>query len=130
MNRKIVGMTRAHRTEIWIGSTIILMILGTLLLFRWRTQRPVSLRGAVSVKDADRRKEQPIADVEVTSDLATGTAKSDSTGFFSLELRGFVRRGQPLVLHFRQPHYLPLDLSDFVGDKLYVVHMVPLCPSA
>jgi hypothetical protein len=129
MNRKIVGMTRAHRTEIWIGSTIILMILGTLLL-RWHTQRPVSLRGAVTVKDADSRKEQPIADVEVTADLATGTAKSDSTGFFSLELRGFVRRGHPVVLHFRQPQYRPLDVTDFVGDKLYVVLMLPLASAA
>lgn len=123
-------MTRAHRTEIWIGSTIILMIVGTLLLFRWRTQRPVSLRGAVTVQDADSRKEQPVADVEVTADLATGTAKSDATGFFSLELRGFVRRGHPVVLHFRQPQYRPLDVPDFVGDKLYVVHMLPRASAA
>ena len=78
------------------------------------------------MQDTDSRKEQPIADVEVTADLATGAAKSDSTGLFALQLRGFVRRGHPLVLHFRQPHYLPLDVSDFVGDKLYVVHMLPL----
>jgi hypothetical protein len=123
-------MTRAHRTGLWIGSTIILMIVGSLLLFHWGTQRPVSLRGAVTVQDADSRKEQPIADVEVTADLATGAAKSDSTGFFSLELRGFVRRGHPLVLHFRQPQYRPLDLTDFVGDKLYVVHMVPVASMA
>jgi hypothetical protein len=105
---------------------MILIIVATLLLLRWRTQRPVSLRGAVTVQDADSRKEQPIADVEVTADLATGAAKSDSTGFFSLELRRFVRRGHPVVLHFRQPQYSPLDVTDFVGDKLYVVHMLPL----
>jgi hypothetical protein len=125
-----VGMTRAHRTELWIGATIILMIVATLLLLRWRTQRPVSLRGAVTVEEADSRKEQPIADVEVTADLATGAAKSDSTGFFSLELRRFVRRGHPVVLHFRQPQYRPLDVTDFVGDNLYVVHMLPLTAAA
>ena len=119
-------MNRAHTTELWIGSTIILLIVGTLLLIRWRTQRPVSLRGAVTVQDKDSRKEQPIADVEVTADLATGAVKSDSTGFFALQLRRFVRRGHPLVLHFRQPQYRPLDVSDFVGDKLYIVHMLPL----
>src|ERR1022692_3298120 len=108
-------MTRAHRTELWITSTMILMIVATLLLLRWRTQRPVSLRGAVTVQDTDSRKEQPIADVEVTADLATGAAKSDSTGLFTLPLRGFVRRGHTLVLHFRQPRYLPLDVSGFVG---------------
>ncbi len=78
------------------------------------------------MQDADSRKEQPIADVEVTADLATGAAKSDSTGLFTLQLRGFVRRGQALVLHFRQPRYLPLDVSGFVGDQLYIVHMLPL----
>ena len=78
------------------------------------------------MQDTDSRKEQPIADVEVTADLATGAAKSDSTGLFTLQLRGFVRRGHPLVLHFRQPQYIPLDVSDFVGDKLYIVHMLPI----
>jgi len=78
------------------------------------------------VQDTDSRKEQPVADVEVTADLAAGAAKSDPTGLFTLRLRGFVRRGQRLVLHFRQPHYLPLDVNDFVGDKLYIVHMLPI----
>jgi hypothetical protein len=78
------------------------------------------------VQDSDSRKEQPIADVAVTADLATGAARSDATGLFTLQLRGFVRRGQPLVLHFREPKYLPLDVRDFVGDKLYIVHMLPI----
>jgi len=123
-------MNRVHRAELWIGSTIILMIVGALLLFRWSVQRPVSLRGAVTVQDTDSRKEQPIADVEVTADLATGAAKTDSTGFFALQLRRFVRRGHPLVLHFREPQYRPLDVSDFVGDNLYIVHMLPLTSAA
>jgi hypothetical protein len=119
-------MNRVQRAELWIGSTIILMMVGAVLLVRWSVQRPISLRGAVTVEDADSRKEQPIADVEVTADLATGPAKSDSTGLFTLQLRRFVRRGHPLVLHFQQPQYRPLDVNDFVGDKLYIVHMVPL----
>jgi hypothetical protein len=109
---------------------MVLIIVATLLVLRWRTQRPLLLRGAVTVQEADSRKEQPIADVEVTADLATGSAKSDSTGFFSLELRRFVRRGHPVALHFRQPQYRPLDTNDFVGDQLYVVHMVPLASAA
>jgi hypothetical protein len=123
-------MKPAHRTKVWIGSTIILIIVGVLLLFRWNTQRPVSLRGAITVQDSDSRKEQPIADVEVTADLATGSAKSDSTGSFTLQLRRFVRRGEPLVLHFRQPQYQPLDVRDFVGDKLYIVHLIPVAGEA
>jgi hypothetical protein len=123
-------MNRVQRTELWIGSTAVLVIVGALLLVRWSIQRPVSLRGAVTVLNTDSRKEQPIADVEVTADLATGSAKSDSTGSFTLQLRRFVRRGHPLVLHFRQPQYSPLDLNDFVGDKLYIVHMLPLSSMA
>jgi hypothetical protein len=121
-----VDTNRTPKVNLWIGSTIILAIVGALLLLPWYTHGSISLRGAVTVQDTDTRKEQPIADVEVTADLATVPAKSDSTGLFTLPLRGFVRRGHPLVLHFRQPHYLPLDVSDFVGDKLYIVHMLPL----
>jgi hypothetical protein len=121
-----VDTNRTPKVNLWIGSTIILGIVGALLLLPWYTHGSISLRGAVTVQDTDTRKEQPIADVEVTADLATVPAKSDSTGLFTLPLRGFVRRGHPLVLHFRHPHYLPLDVSDFVGDKLYIVHMLPL----
>jgi hypothetical protein len=121
-----VDINRTPKVSLWIGSTIILTIVGALLLLPWYTHGSISLRGAVTVQDTDSRKEQPIADVEVTADLAANAAKSDSTGLFTLPLRGFVRRGHPLVLHFRQPHYLPLDVSDFVGDKLYIVHMSPI----
>ncbi|MGA2374645.1 MAG: hypothetical protein ABSF72_03940 [Candidatus Sulfotelmatobacter sp.] len=128
-----MDINRTPKVSLWIGSTIILTIVGALLLLPWYTHGSISLRGAVTVQDTDSRKEQPIADVEVTADLATNPVKSDSTGLFTLPLRGFVRRGHPLVLHFRQPHYLPLDVSDFVGDKLYIVHMLPVpavAPSA
>jgi hypothetical protein len=121
-----VDINRTPKVSLWIGSTIILTIVGALLLLPWYTHGSISLRGAVTVQDTDSRKEQPIADVEVTADLAANAAKSDSTGLFTLPLRGFVRRGHPLFLHFRQPHYLPLDVSDFVGDKLYIVHMSPI----
>jgi hypothetical protein len=116
-------------TGLWVGSTIILVIVGALLL-HWRTERPIILRGAVTVQDTDSRKEQPIADVDVTADLASDAATSDSTGLFTLHLRRFVRRGQALTLHFRNPQYHPLDVSDFVGDKLYIVHMFPLASAA
>jgi len=34
--------------------------------------------------------------------------------------------GRPVTLQFRHAEYQPLDLHDFVGDKVYVAHMVPL----
>jgi hypothetical protein len=80
------------------------------------------------VQDADTRKQRPIADAEVLAEdgTATGTAKTDSTGFFRVTLPRGIRRGDPIEFHFRHPRYLPLDLKDFVGDKLYVERMVPL----
>lgn len=119
-----MGINHASKAGVWIGSTIILVIAGALLLRHSHNQ--ISLRGAVTVQDTDSRKEQPIADVEVTADLATGAAKSDSTGLFTLRLDGVARRGHPVILHFRQPRYLPLDVSGFVGDQLYIVHMMPI----
>ena len=119
-----MGINHPSKAGLWIGSTIILVIVGALLLRHSHTQG-IWVRGAVTVQDTDSRKEQPIAEVEVTADLATGAAKSDSTGLFTLQLSGFARRGHPLVLHFRQPRYLPLDVNGFVGDQLYIVHMMP-----
>ena len=122
-------MTRAHIIEVWTASLIALVLAGSvLLLIRWRIRRPISLQGSVMMQDADTRKQRPIADVEVSAEdnLATGTTKTDSTGFFRVTLPKGIRRGHPILFHFRHPRYQPLDLKDFVGDKLYVVRMVPL----
>ncbi|MGA8764192.1 MAG: hypothetical protein WB562_15095 [Candidatus Sulfotelmatobacter sp.] len=124
-------MTRSHKFEVWIGFfSMLALVAVVVLLVRWHARRPVSLQGAVTVQDTDSRKEQPIGEVEVTADLAIGAAKSDSSGLFTLNLRRFVRRGQPVVLRFRHPQYRPLVVNDFVGDKLYVVHMIPLSGDA
>jgi hypothetical protein len=55
--------------------------------------------------------------------------KSDSSGFFSLKLRQGLRRGQAMTLIFRHPDYHPLDLPEFAGDKLYIIHLSPLSQS-
>jgi hypothetical protein len=57
-------------------------------------------------------------------------AKSDSSGFFSLRLPTEERRGQAFVLRFRHPDYQPLDLKEFIGDKLYIAPMVPVVRAA
>lgn len=94
----------------------------------WLRQQPIVLRGAVLVQDSDPRKQLPIAGVDVSAshDLALVAAKSDSSGFFTLPLGKPIRRGHPITLHFSQPRYHALDLTDVVSDKLYVVHLVPL----
>ena len=121
-------MNRIHKIEAWISFlAAILVAAGVLALVYWERQKPISLHGAVLAQDSDPRKQLPIAGVLVTADeLAISNAHSDSAGLFILDLRKPIRRGHAIVLHFRQPHYRQLDLKDFVGDKLYVVHLVPL----
>lgn len=123
-------MTRAHKIEAWVSViAIVLLVGGTLAILRWGTRRPLALRGAVLVQDSDPRKQLPIAGVVVSAeDLAVSDVKSDSSGFFVLNLRKPIRRGHRLTLHFRDPKYLPVDLKEYVTDQLYVVHLTPLPP--
>ena len=37
---------------------------------------------------------------------------------------------QPIILHFRHPDYLPLDLQSVGGDKLYIAHLTPRAHAA
>jgi hypothetical protein len=93
-----------------------------------RKARPITIKGAVLSDDADPQKQLPVAEVQITGTdgSAVSTGKSDSSGFFSLTLRRGLRRRQPLTLRFRHPDYQPLDLGEFVSDKLYIVRMVPI----
>jgi hypothetical protein len=121
-------MTRSHKIEIWIA------LLGTALvaasiwsIVRWQKAKAISLRGAILVQDSDPRKQLPIAGVTVSAgDLAASDAKSDSSGLFVLKLRKPIRKGHAVILDFHHPQYHPLVVNDFVSNKLYVVHLVPL----
>jgi hypothetical protein len=122
-----VPMTRSHKIETWIALLVAAVLIVTLVLIRWQRQKAISLQGAVLVQDSDPRKQRPIAGVAISAgDLATSDATSDSSGFFVLKLRKPIRRGHPIVLVFRHPQYRPLDVNDFVGNRLYIVHLVPL----
>ena len=99
-----------------------------MLINQIRHRKALTLMGAITVKDADPNKEVPIANVEVSARLAWPQVRSTPmrSGFFALKLRQGVRRGHPITLQFRHPNYKPLDLKDYTGDQLYVVHMEPL----
>lgn len=105
--------------------------MGGILAAGWLTgcrKGPSSLMGAVLERNSDPRKESPIADVEVTATIGSTpmVARTGSSGYFTLTLRRWIRRGQPLSLKFRHPGYQPLDLSETITDRIYIVHMVPL----
>jgi hypothetical protein len=117
------------RIKKFIPWILALLIVGavTVVVVELRHRQPLVLRGAITAKNTDPRKEVPIADVEVSvsDDIAEGSAKSDASGFFSIKLPPRVRRGHPMTLKFRHPDYLPLDQPDYVGDQLYVTHLAP-----
>ncbi len=121
-------MTRTHKIETWVAVVVAILLTGSIMaLVRWQKRKPISLWGAVVVQDSDPRKQQPIAGVAISAgDLAISDTKSDSSGFFILRLRKPIRKGHAIVLDFHHPQYRPLVLNDFVSNKLYIVHLVPL----
>ena len=123
-----VRMTRTHKIEAGIALVVTaLLAVSILALVRWQRQKTISLQGAVLIQDSDPRKQQPIAGVSVSAgDLSVSDAKTDSSGFFALKLRKPIRRGNAIVLDFRHPQYHPFDVNEFVGNKLYIVHLLPL----
>ena len=88
-------MTRAHKLEALSGLLLaVILAAGSLALIRWQKQKTISLQGAVLIQDADPRKQQPIAGVDVSAgNLAMSDAKTDSSGLFVLRLRKPIRRG-------------------------------------
>lgn len=121
-----------RKTAILAAVMVALAALLTLLLLRSFKPRPLILRGAVMVRDADPNQQQPIADVEVTvtSGLASYAGRSDGTGFFQITLPRGLRAGQVLTLTFRHSGYEPLQSSEPAGNGLYVARMVPVSPPA
>jgi hypothetical protein len=117
----------SRKTTTWI--LIVCGILGAILTaVLWYRRQPVVLRGAVVQDDRDPNKQSPLADVQITAinRLGSGNTKSNSSGFFRLALPKGLRRHQAVVLQFRHSGYQPLDLDDFISDKLYVARLVPV----
>lgn len=121
-------MTRAHKIEVWIALIVTLLLGATALsVIRWGIQKPITLRGAVLVDDTDPKKQLPIGGVAISADdLAVADTTSEPSGMFVLHLRKPIRHGHQIVLHFRDARYRPLDLNDYVVDKLYIVHLAPI----
>ena len=121
-------MARGAKIAVWTASVAVVVAMLAILSFLYLPHRkPVWLKGAVIVQNADTRERLPIADVEVTvsSDVIIARARSDSSGLFTVQLPASVRRGREVTLQFRHRAYEPLDLHEFVADKLYIAEMAP-----
>lgn len=120
-------MSSRKATATW--AILIVGIVGTVLtIVLWHQRQPIILKGAVLRQDLDPNKQMPLADVQIaaTSVARSAGSRSDSSGFFSLTLPKGLKRRQRVILQFRHKDYQPLDLNDFVGDKIYVARMVPI----
>ena len=118
-------MSTERKLAVWLAVLLLLAVGLWLTLSVIRKQHRITLRGVVLRQDSDPSKQVPIADANISA--ITGNtvsqAKSDESGLFSVTLpRGF-RRRQPITLQFQHQGYQPLELSDFISDKLYVARM-------
>jgi hypothetical protein len=120
-------MKAANKTLTWV--ILVSAIAGAAMtVYLLRHRSPIVLRGAVLRQDSDPSKQSPVADVDITAieGMGIGKAKSDPSGFFTITLPRGLRRRQPIVLQFRHEDYQPLNLTDAIGDKLYLARMVPV----
>lgn len=126
-------MTKTKKAVFWTAFLLILFgIVAALALFYFPHRKPLRIDGAVIVQDSDAIKRVPIAGVSITvnTDVETFSAISNSFGFFTVQLPVAVRRGRAITLHFRHRDYNPLDLHDYVGNKLYIAKMVSVAQSS
>jgi hypothetical protein len=122
-------MATGTKIVVWIASVAFAAaILMALVFFYVPHRKPVWLKGAVIVQNEDTRDRLPIGGVEVTvsSDGIVAKVKSDSSGLFAIQLPASVRRGRAVTLQFLHPEYQPLDLHEFVANKLYIAQMAPV----
>jgi hypothetical protein len=93
--------------------------------------RSITIEGAVTQRDADTKKELPIAGVAVTASdgVKSAATQSEASGYYKLVLQRGVLSEKPVVVSFRHPSYEPLDLNVQTGrletpGKLYIASMV------
>lgn len=95
--------------------------------------RSITIEGAVMQRDADTKKDLPIAGVAITASdgVKSAMTQSEASGYYKLVLQRGVLSEKPVVVSFRHPSYEPLDLNVQTGrletrGKLYIASMIPV----
>jgi hypothetical protein len=125
-------MKRETKRSLSVALVLAVALIWAGILVRRRLLKPWTILGAVTVQDTDARKQLPIADVEITTanPVEIAPSRSDSSGFFKLELSKNLKKDRVIKLRFRHPDYQPLDIDEIANDKIFIVHLVPLSKNA
>jgi hypothetical protein len=125
-------------TIIAVAAAVVLgLFLRTNRLKSINVRQSMPIEGAVIQRDADTKKQVPIADAVITASngVTSATTRSEASGHFKLVLQKGVLSGTPVMVSFRHPSYEPLDLNVQTGRlqtpvELYVAAMVPIPPKS
>ena len=119
-----------------VSAGVVIVVLLMMRAHRLRSiteAQAIPIEGAVIRRDADAKKELPIADVAITASdgIRSATTQSDAAGYFKLVLQKGVLSDRPVTVAFRHSDYQPLDLTVQTGrlaipKQLYVAAMVPI----
>jgi hypothetical protein len=123
-------MTSGRKIPIRLAVSVGMILLLALFLdlLHRHARLPLTVMGSVIKQDADTRKQSPIEDVEISAPLESGarTAKSDFSGYFKIILPLDFDSDEHILLRFRHPDYLPVDLNLAIDGQLNVVPMAPV----
>ena len=115
------------------AAAVIALLLRAQWLRSIPVHRSITIEGAVIQRDADTKKELPIAGVAITASdgVKNATTQSEASGYFKLVLEKPVLSEKPVTVSFRHPSYEPLDLNVQTGrsetqTEPYVAAMVPV----
>ena len=125
-------MPAIPKPVIWAATSAAAMMIAISGYLLARPRDAGSVTGAVLRQDSDLGKQFPVANAQVSlgGDLSKDAATSDSAGLFHLKLRPGVHIGQMVTLQLRHPDYRPMNVSEYLQDRLYVIRMVPINPGA
>jgi hypothetical protein len=125
-------------TILAVAAAVVLgLFLRTNRLRSIKVRQSMPIEGAVIQRDADTKKQVPIADVAITASdgVTSATTRSEASGGFKLVWQKGVLSGRPITVSFRHPSYEPLDLKVQTGrletrNALYVAAMIPIPPKS
>jgi hypothetical protein len=108
---------------------LVLAVPASVLWVRHINRRTVTLVGVAIMRNADPRKELPIAGVHVIAGdgKLANPAITDASGLFKVTIRRLLLLGRHgITMRFRHPDYETLTLYVPISSQITVAHLVPV----